>query len=1393
MARDLICTRFSEGNFMMQAYRGKVRLLPLLLGLGLLSLSWAAGPATTRINDVVYRADGTPAAGTLLITWPAFTAADGTPVAAGTKSVTLGAQGALTVDLVPSAGGSPAKTLYRVVYKLDDGTTNTEYWSVGTTSPTTVAAVRTTLGANPSAQIVSRQYVDTVVANKADDTAVVHRSGTEVIEGNKQFSAPPAVPTPLLATDAANKAYVDGAVAAVGAGSFVSKTGDAMSGPLTLPGNPTASNHAANKGYVDTALSAKADLMGGKVPADELGSGGADGSKCLKGDGTWGACGTSSNAISIQGIPVDTAAPTDGQVPTYEAASGMYKPKPGGGGGLTAGMQAIKYATDFAWVSSPSGDLSAPGAKSVTLSSCPAGVKGNEPEYWVYISGTGTPEAVKVTGGTCAGNGSSGTLQFTTANAHPAGYTIKSASGGLQEASIAARFTPSNPTGSSQAGKIIAPPGELDLYARVSFRGSYQTIDMSASIVTCWMDDTCIFVGDPGNSNNNNDITIVNPRGRPAVAGSTKPFLEVNAQKTRLYNVVARTPYSGGTFGSMVQVDDDQSFLLDGIDTVAATTAVRCDTTFCGAWVTAPGPFNTWSAVGWLKNLNLSLQCNANGVDWQSGNTLHIEDSVIQGYSQFGIRSGTARGGYNASTTISNVYMELGSCSNKIAGLGVAGIIQQGAHLQVEGGIGPQGKMPQFANTGTTHYLYYVVARHATYGPSVPLYVGYADTNGAGNITVTTPDIAGATSFDLLRATRTGSFPYTQAPNGTGNWAVAAGVTRASACANGVCTFTDTQAALTSYTVADPPTYLPKLDFWNGDIVLASKADGTNVNLSYTPTATILGNTTQAANVMITERGTLAPSVVMDHCPWKADWEGKWVACMSADSHAFIWGDPNGVSNNIQNMKGRLNFGMPRTVPTHAVTLSDSNFAKTIAHANNRPPNDANDAFIGWDHKATNGDVASVGIAFGAPYSISNYIGNAGDDSNWKERLTATLKTFKVPVDLGSNVLQGSEITTPSNPSSGTQKAYFKAGSGLCSLDSTGTERCTGSGGGSSPLTTKGDLFTFSTTNTRLPAGANGQCLQADSTQPTGLKWGSCGSGGTGESDTYTPSGGTKTISGNFHVTGNAQVDGQLSVAGPWLLVSDVPSSAMSATASKTTMGVDSDGKVKVSENGGAVTELAKKGAIDASDMASANKQGTGTKFGMAAGSFTPGNYRSTDSNGNQIDAGVKAGPYSMWLTVTRAGSPTGAQPASTANKAMLWGVVLPFPLTTTKVTYIVGTADNTANTYDIGIYDSSGNLVVHIGATPGTTFAPTAGARSLNWSASATLQPGKYYLALTSSCTSSCAALNADNGSGFTFQAPTSTGNLSITTGGLLPGSATMPADNWSGAAYIPAWAVWQ
>jgi hypothetical protein len=166
----------------------------------------------------------------------------------------------------------------------------------------------------------------------------------------------------------------------------------------------------------------------------------------------------------------------------------------------------------------------------------------------------------------------------------------------------------------------------------------------------------------------------------------------------------------------------------------------------------------------------------------------------------------------------------------------------------------------------------------------------------------------------------------------------------------------------------------------------------------------------------------------------------------------------------------------------------------------------------------------------------------------------------------------------------------------------------------------------------------------------------------------------------------------------------------------------------------------------------------------------------------------TSAGFSIPWLTTNTTGTSIGF--SSTANKAELWGVVLTFPLSTTQVTYFVATADNTTNTYDIGILNSSGNIVAHIGSTAGTTFAPSTGWKTLSWSSSTTLQPGKYYLAITSSCTTSCAQVYGGSSAGFTFVGGSSGTAESVTAGGTLNNGITIPTDNPTEAT-IMSWEI--
>ena len=107
----------------------------------------------------------------------------------------------------------------------------------------------------------------------------------------------------------------------------------------------------------------------------------------------------------------------------------------------------------------PGGLLTAGITNSITLSPVPKGVNGTNANHYLLISGgSGTQEAVLITGGTAVSEADSGTLTFIPAYNHSGAWQISSATAGCQEAI----------RGNTQNKLIKFPIGEVATYAPIN-------------------------------------------------------------------------------------------------------------------------------------------------------------------------------------------------------------------------------------------------------------------------------------------------------------------------------------------------------------------------------------------------------------------------------------------------------------------------------------------------------------------------------------------------------------------------------------------------------------------------------------------------------------------------------------------------------------------------------------------------------------------------------------------------------------------------------------------------------------------------------------------------------------------------------------------------------------
>lgn len=128
-----------------------------------MSVMGQSSPTVTRVEDILYNANGSTVEGAAEISWKQFTAVDGSTIANSKITVQI-VQGILTVDLTPNEGATPVGTSYRVDYTLDNGNQYTETWVVpASPEPLPVSTVR--VGLPPQLNgTISQSQVEGLVA-----------------------------------------------------------------------------------------------------------------------------------------------------------------------------------------------------------------------------------------------------------------------------------------------------------------------------------------------------------------------------------------------------------------------------------------------------------------------------------------------------------------------------------------------------------------------------------------------------------------------------------------------------------------------------------------------------------------------------------------------------------------------------------------------------------------------------------------------------------------------------------------------------------------------------------------------------------------------------------------------------------------------------------------------------------------------------------------------------------------------------------------------------------------------------------------------------------------------------------------------------------------------------
>ncbi|HET9407723.1 MAG TPA: hypothetical protein VFO39_10835 [Candidatus Sulfotelmatobacter sp.] len=164
-----------------------------------------------------------------------------------------------------------------------------------------------------------------------------------------------------------------------------------------------------------------------------------------------------------------------------------------------------RLAQQFDWKQQPAEPRSlAAGENTARLSPCPRGfsnqIDNSNSNHWIYIdSASGDAqqpgEPVLITAENCPAGAASGTITFTAAYPHAAGYTLESGTGGIKEASIDANQIRSDNSHSSNAWIEVIPQLTTRIKAPLYWQTTMGRL-IGPGLVECSVNMSCINIGD---------------------------------------------------------------------------------------------------------------------------------------------------------------------------------------------------------------------------------------------------------------------------------------------------------------------------------------------------------------------------------------------------------------------------------------------------------------------------------------------------------------------------------------------------------------------------------------------------------------------------------------------------------------------------------------------------------------------------------------------------------------------------------------------------------------------------------------------------------------------------------------------------------------------------------